>query len=152
MARSMGCLLQARAERKMTKFDPRKISLHKSYTIKELSDLLEMDEKTCFRWIGRGMVTVPGSQKPILIRGSDAKNFIRNKDARIAVKLERHEFYCLTCKAARRAKRGSLSISGNTKRGLCSVCNGKLSKTIHPPKKDYKIPSTPIQMSIFSQV
>ena len=136
----------------MTRFDPRKISQHTNYTIKELSDLVGMSEKTCIRWIEQGLAVVPGSKKPILITGGEAKRFIRNKNSGTKIKLERHQFYCFTCKLPRRAKRGSISISGNTKRGLCSVCNGKMSKTIHPIKKDYKIPATPIQMSIFDEI
>lgn len=134
----------------MTKFDPRKISKHRSYTLRELSDLVGMSEKTCFRWIEKGLTIVPGSQKPILILGSEVKDFIRKKNSGAKVKLERHEFYCFTCKLPRRAKRGSIGVSGNRKIGLCSVCNGKISKTIHLIKKDYKIPPTPIQMSIFN--
>jgi len=136
----------------MTRYDPRKISQHKSYTIKELSDLVGMSEKTCWRWIEQGMATVPGSNKPILVLGSEVKKFIRNRNSKTEIKLGRSEFFCFKCKLPRRAKRGSNSVSGNTKRGLCSVCNGKMSKTIHPIKKDYKIPSTPIQMSIFNQI
>ena len=136
----------------MTKFDPRKISKHQSYTLKELSRLVGMSEKTTLRWIEQGLATVPGCQKPILIRGDEVQKFIRNKNDGVKVKMERHEFYCFTCKLPRRAKRGSINISGNRKKGNCSVCNGKMSKTIHPIKKDYKIPSTPIQMSIFGDI
>ncbi len=136
----------------MTRFDSRKISQHKSYTIKELSDLVGMSEKTCLRWIEQGLATVSGSHKPILILGNEVKKFIRNKNSGVKIKLKRHEFYCFKCKQPRRAKRGSISVSGNTKGGLCSVCNGKMSKTIHPIKKDYKIRSTPIQMSIFNSI
>lgn len=136
----------------MTRFDPRKISQHRSYTLKELSDLAGMSEKTLLRWIEQGLATVPGNKKPILVLGDEVKKFIRNKNSVAKVKLGRYEFYCFTCKAPRRAKRGSQSVSENTKRGLCSVCNGKMSKTIHPIKKDYKIPSNPIQMSIFNDI
>ncbi len=134
----------------MTRFDPRKISKHQAYTIKELSGLVGMSEKTCLRWIEQGMATVPGCVKPILVQGDEVQKFIRTKNSKTKITLKRSEFYCLTCKDARQAKRGSISVSGNRKRGLCSVCNGKMSKTIHPIKKDYKIPSTPIQMSIFT--
>ena len=136
----------------MTRFDPRKISKHKSYTIKELSDLVGMSEKTCFRWIEKGLPTVSGNQKPILVMGVEIKKFIKKRNSQNKIELKRYEFFCFKCKGARRAKRGSIGISGNTKKGLCSVCNGKMSKTIHPIKKDYKIPSTPIQMSIFRDI
>jgi hypothetical protein len=134
----------------MTRFDPRKVSLHKSYTLKELTALVGMSQKTCLRWIEQGLPTVPGCEKPILIKGSELKEFIRSRNSKPELKLKRHEFFCLTCKDARRAKRGSLEVSGNTKKGKCSVCNGKVSKTIHPLKKDYYKPSTPTQMSIFT--
>ena len=134
----------------MTRFDPRKISKHQAYTLKELSELVGMSEKTCLRWIEQGLATVPGSQKPILIRGDEVQKFIRNRNSGMKVKLGRYEFYCFTCKLPRRAKRGSIIVSDNTKKGLCSVCNGKMSKTIHPIKKDYKKPLSPIQMSIFN--
>lgn len=134
----------------MTTFDPRKISKHRSYTIRELSDVLGMSEKTCLRWIAKGMITISGNKKPILISGDEAKKFIRNKNSETKVELQRHEFYCFKCKCPRRAKRGSIHLSTNTKRGSCSVCSTKMSRTINPIKKDYKIPSIPIQMSIFS--
>jgi hypothetical protein len=136
----------------MTRFDPRRVSQHRSYTIKELSDLIGMSEKTCLRWIEQGLAIVPGSHKPILVLGSEMKKFIRNKSSRAKIKLKRHEFCCFTCKLPRRAKRGSISVLENMKKGLCSVCNGKMSKTIHPIKKDYKIPPPPTQMSMFSDI
>lgn len=111
-----------------------------------------MSEKTCGRWIEQGLPTVPGSHKPILILGDDAKIFIRNRNIKVVIKLKRHEFNCFKCKCPRRAKKGSIGVSGNIKRGLCSVCNSKMCKTIHPTKKDYKIPPTPTQMSMFNNI
>lgn len=134
----------------MAKFNPQKICKHMSYTIRELSELLGISEKTCLRWVDKGLMTVPGSKKPILITGEAAKEFIRNINSKRKVKLKRHEFYCFKCKVPRRAKRGSISESGGMKKGLCSVCNGKMNKTIKPHQKDYHIPLAPVQMSIFS--
>lgn len=120
-----------------------------SYTIQELAKALDASEKTCFRWIDQGLATVPGSKNPILILGSAVKEFLRKKGSKHKVKLERHEFYCLTCKGPRRAKRGSIAIVGSMKKAVCSVCNGKVAKTIKPYQKDYQIPITPVQMSMF---
>ncbi len=110
-----------------------------SYTIKELIELLSIDSKTVGRWIDRGLKIVPGGKNPIFIAGSDLKEFIRKKDSKRKVKLERNEFYCFTCKAPRRAKRGSLRKLKNNKTGLCHVCNGKISRTFEPYRKDYQI-------------
>jgi hypothetical protein len=121
-----------------------------SYTVSELSELLSISEKTCFRWIEEGLPTIPDSKKPILILGNDAKEFIRRRNIKGKVKLKRYEFYCLKCRGPTRAKRGSIEVLGSVKRGVCSVCNGKMRRAIRPYQKDYHIPSTPIQMSIFS--
>lgn len=120
-----------------------------SYTIKEISDCLKINQKTPLRWIEKGLPIVPGGKKPIIILGSDIKNFLRKKDSKKKIKLKRNEFYCFTCKAARNAKRGSIKKLKNRKTAVCSVCNGKMSRTNQLSQKDYLIPSLPTQMSIF---
>lgn len=134
----------------MTRFNPQKIYAHQSYTIDELASLIGADEKTCRRWIDDGLRTVPGSKKPILIVGSNAKEFIRLKNSKKKVKLRRHEFYCLKCRGPTRAKRGSIEVVESMKKAICSVCNGKIRKTIRPYQKDYPIPPSTVQMSIFN--
>jgi hypothetical protein len=131
----------------MTRFNPQKIYGHLSYTIRELAEAFGINEKTCLRWIDEGLATVPGSKKPILILGSDAKVFIRQKNSKKKVQLKRHEFYCFRCKAPRRAKRGTITRCGDTKKGDCNVCNTKMTRKIKPYQKDYHIPITPVQMS-----
>ncbi len=131
----------------MTRFNPQIIHGHVSYTIRELAEVFEINQKTCLRWIAEGLETVPGQKKPILILGSELKKFINHKNSKKKVQLERHEFYCFRCKAPRRAKRGTITKSGDTKRAECSVCNAKMTRKIKPHRKDYHIPSTPVQMS-----
>ena len=133
----------------MTRINRQKISGSMSYTIKEMSDCLNVSQKTCSRWITNGLSTVPGSKKPILILGSEIKDFLRKKDSKKKIKLKRNEFYCFKCKAARNAKRGSIKKLRKQKTAVCRVCNGKMSRTIQLSKKDYMISSLPIQMSFF---
>ena len=101
-----------------------------SYTVKELSSELGIDEKTCFRWIANGLKTITGGKKPILMNGYEIKDFLRKKNAKKKVTLSRSQFYCFTCKDARHAKRGSTKKAGNKKSATCSVCNGKICRTI----------------------
>ena len=110
------------------KINPRKICSHISYKIKELADILAIDEKTCFRWIEQGLRTIPGRNKPFLIRGREVKDFIRNRKLKKKITLNRSQFLCLTCKVARYAKKGSIRIVDSKKIALCRVCNGKMSK------------------------
>ena len=114
----------------MTRINRQKICGSMSYTIKEMADCLDVSEKTCLRWIASGLPIVPGGKKPILILGSEIKDFLRKKDSKKKIKLKRSEFYCMGCKAARTAKRGTIKRLAKQKIGICRVCNGKMSRTI----------------------
>ena len=131
----------------MTKFNPQIISRHLSYTLPEIAAKLSVSHKTIFRWIDEGLSTVPGKKKPILIHGSELKAFINARNSKKKVTMERHEFYCFKCKVPRRGKRGTITKSGDTRRGECCVCNTKMTRKIKPHHKAYHIPSTPVQMS-----
>lgn len=112
----------------MVKINPKNICKHRSYTIKELSSLLCINQRTCSRWIDEGLEIIPDGKKPILINGNDLKKFIKKKKLKKKVKLKRYQFYCLTCKKATSAKRGSIKTLSNKKTALCRVCNGRMSR------------------------
>ena len=131
----------------MTRYNPQKIYGHESYTIKEIVEILGVSGKTCLCWINQGLKTVPGGKKPILIHGNNLKDFIRQKNSKKKIKLKRNEFYCLGCKKPRCAKRGTLTESWDSKKGICPVCNSKMSRKKKPHQKDYQISSSPIQTS-----
>jgi len=114
----------------MTRINSQKVYGHLTYTIKELAISLEINQKTCVRWVANGLKTIDGGKKPILISGHEVKDFLRKKAAKKKVTLTRNQFYCFTCKAARHAKRGSLKKLADKKSGICSVCSGKMSRTI----------------------
>jgi len=119
----------------MVKINPKGIFSHRSYTTEELSVLLSKDKKTLLRWIDKGLKTIPESKKPILIMGSDLKEFLRKKKSKRKMKLNRNQFYCLSCKQAVYAKRGSIEKLSNRKIALCRVCNGRTSRIIKPYQK-----------------
>ena len=115
-----------------------------SYTIKELSETLNISEKTALRWIDNGLKIIPGGKNPILISGSDLKEFLINKDSKKKLKLKRSEYYCLSCKGPRRAKQGSTKKLKNKKIALCHACGSRVSRIFKPYQKDYKIPPYPV--------
>lgn len=115
------------------KINPQKINKHRSYTIKELASVLGVSEKTCFRWIVDGLPVLDESRKPVFIMGSEIKEYLGRKSLKKKCPLKRKQFYCMHCKSATYAKRGSLRIVDNKKLARCRVCNGKISRTIKPP-------------------
>lgn len=125
------------------KINPQKIRTHRSYTIKELSELLGINKKTCSRWIEKGLKVIDESKNPILISGSDLRQFLINRKIKKEIKLNRRQFLCFSCRKASYAKRGSSVSMKGRKTALCRVCNGKMSRTIKPYQKDYMILPAP---------
>lgn len=111
-----------------------------SYTVSELTSILGVNEKTIARWMDSGLKTVSGGAKPFLVYGSDLQVFLKNKDEKRKATLKRNEFFCFSCKCPRRAKRGSKKVAGDKEKALCSVCSGKMSRTIKPSQKYYQKP------------
>jgi hypothetical protein len=111
-----------------------------SYTVAELTTILGVNEKTILRWMDSGLKPIAGCDKPYLIAGSELQVFIKNKDEDVVSVRDTNEFYCFGCKRPRRAKRGSKKVVGDKMRGVCAVCNGKMSKTIQPSQKYYQEP------------
>ena len=91
----------------MTRINSNRISKHMSYSIKELTLNLNVNEKTILRWIDCGLKVIPGCKKPMLISGVSLKEFLKNKDQKKKVKLKRNQFFCFKCKVGCYAKRGS---------------------------------------------
>jgi len=119
----------------MKKISPKGIFSHRSYKIEELSVILSKNGKTLLRWIDSGLKTIPESKKPILIMGSDLKEFLRAKYSKKKVKLNRNQFYCLSCKKAVYGKRGSIENLSNRKIAVCVVCRGKIVRITKPYQK-----------------
>lgn len=112
----------------MTKINRKGVSKHRAYTLKELTGRLDVGDRTILRWIDKGLPTVPGGKKPILILGDDLIEFLKKKDAKKKTKLKRNEFYCFACKGPRLAKKGSTKILSDRKTGECGQCGGEMSK------------------------
>lgn len=93
-----------------------KIRVKTAYSTKEVSELLEVNRKTVLRWLKEGLLLLDPSKKPHYIMGYDLKAFLRAKRKAKRVKLELDEFYCLSCRKAVKAKRGTQRIEKTGKR------------------------------------
>jgi hypothetical protein len=82
------------------RFDCRRVKLHHSYTISELSALIGAHKHTIGRWIAAGLTTTD-ARRPLLIRGADFRAFIKAREP-IKQRCQPDEFYCLGCRAPRR--------------------------------------------------
>ena len=107
------------------RFDCRRVKIHHSYTISELSVLIGAHKHTICRWIAAGLKTTD-AKRPLLIHGADFRAFMKAREP-IKQPCQLGEFYCFRCRAPRRPAlnmadyhprtplRGKLS-------GICSGC------------------------------
>lgn len=122
------------------KSDLSKIRLKTAYTPSEIAHLFGGNRRTVFRWIEEGLELIDPTKKPRLILGADLKAFVIARREARKVKLGPNEFYCLKCKRAVIAKRGSQLIKKTGKTlgkqnrdqllitAQCKACNANIAR------------------------
>ena len=105
-----------------------------------MASLLDIDRKTCSRWIKEGLRVIEKDVSPLLIMGSDLEDFIRKKREKRKIPLKDNELFCMKCHKAVKAKVGSEKIIKTGKRigkdnleqfkkiGICEVCGTDINK------------------------
>jgi len=86
------------------------VSKRRSYSVKDISCLFDVDKRTCFRWLEEGLQPLEEKAKPLLIMGDELISFLKEKSGRGKVKLKKDEYYCLRCRVAVKATGGSEQI------------------------------------------
>ncbi|GAB5447417.1 helix-turn-helix domain-containing protein [Gymnodinialimonas sp.] len=89
----------------MARVQARRVKMHRSYTIQQLADLLEVTVGTVRRWCKRGLYCLT-DKRPFLIEGQDFHEFHAEKLARKKTSLQAFEVYCLGCKTAQTPQPG----------------------------------------------
>ena len=114
------------------------VKIHRSYTLKEISDCCKVNIKTVQRWKKQGMEVIDNNSKPFLVEGSVLKEFLRQKRNEHKCTLNEGEFYCTKCKVGRKSLLDKVEFNFTGKqigknhkqviiRGNCEVCGSKLT-------------------------
>lgn len=103
------------------------------YTFEEAAEITGVSVRTIRRWASNGLRLLDRS-RPILIRGDDLRDFIKDQREGRKVKTAPDEFFCCRCGHARKAAGGfaDCTIVGNRVKltALCEACEGIVSKPI----------------------
>ncbi|MDB5260277.1 MAG: helix-turn-helix protein [Candidatus Nomurabacteria bacterium] len=131
------------------KYNLHSIKTRRSYSLKEVSVLLQVDRKTCSRWIkDKGLKVIAPDTTPILIMGADLKTFLLEMRCKNRVVLGEDELYCLKCHCGRKAKKGSEQVIKTGKKigkekqeqfkkiGNCDTCGTPMHKFLGLQQKD----------------
>lgn len=112
----------------------RRVKIHRSYTIRQLVDLLEVTVGTVRRWCKQGLRCFTDT-RPFLIDGSDFHDFHAEKLEKRKTRLKPFEVYCLGCKAARTPRPGlvdakPMDSSRDRIMAICPTCTGLMRRII----------------------
>lgn len=114
--------------------DPRHLRSAQTYTVPELAQRLGCSIGTVRNWLKRGLPAMT-TQRPTLILGGDAKEFLADRKAKAKRPLGPDELYCLSCKAPRKPFAGLVQLDqspGTAARitGFCEVCETVCSRVV----------------------
>ena len=112
--------------------NPNKCRIHRSYTVEEAALLFEVHKRTVRNWIIKGL-TVCNDKRPLLILGTDLKQFLKQQRQDKKRTCKPSELYCFKCREPRLPDQNSLQfIEETTTSGVikacCSMCNSKMNK------------------------
>lgn len=115
------------------RLNPRRLRAVLTYDVRELSRTLGVSPRTIRAMIRRGMPTL-SDQRPTLILGQSAREFIEGEQMNAKRPLTPDQLYCLRCKAPTRpwAMLVDLVRTARNPRlvGICDVCEGECSRVV----------------------
>ena len=114
--------------------NPNKAKIHRSYTVEEVASLFSIHKNTVRIWVKKGLPTCD-DRRPLLVLGSDLREFLQQKRKQNKRKCKPREMYCMRCRAPRIAAEGMVDydpITDVTGRliGICPCCDGVINKYI----------------------
>jgi hypothetical protein len=114
--------------------DPRRIHADLSYNVPELARTLGVSVGTVRNWLKQGLPALT-SQRPSLILGGDAKEFLADRKAQTKRPLAPDELFCLSCKAPRKPFAGLVQLDHAPSKparitGFCEACETVCSRVV----------------------
>lgn len=110
-----------------------KIKSFQCYTIPEAAEITEVSTHTIRNWAKDGM-RLMDTARPVLIRGDDLRDYIKAQRKNRRVMTKEDEFYCVRCRAARKAaaRLADCVVVGNRAKltALCETCEAVVSKPV----------------------
>jgi hypothetical protein len=118
------------------RIDQRRLRAAQTYTVPELASALGVSVGTIRAWLKRGLPAMT-TQRPTLILGEAAKEFLAERKAKTKRHLAPNEFLCLSCQAPRKPFAGMVQLEeapGKPTRitGFCETCETICSRVVGP--------------------
>lgn len=111
---------------------PRRVKLHRSYTVHELCELLKVHKNTVRGWQAKGLKPIDGL-RPALFRGEDVRAFIQDQLSRRKQTCPPGMLFCFKCRAPRAPALGMADYTVTSPRNgliaaLCETCGCTMNR------------------------
>ena len=134
----MGCFTSENGSRRLSgrrRVDPRRIKIHRSYTVEQLAQVLSCHKNSIWLWLKHGLEPLGDGKRPIMIQGAVARRFLEAKKRSKKRRCRADELYCLRCReprvpAAREALYAPSPGRAGLLRAICSECGTVMFKRV----------------------
>lgn len=122
----------------MKRLNPRRVKIHRNYTVEEAAMILGVHKNTVRNWLKAGLQPVD-NRRPILILGRALASFLHTRRKEKRQHCRPGQFYCLRCrvpKTSAACKADYLPVtptSGNL-RGTCCDCGTRMYRRVSTEK------------------
>lgn len=110
-----------------------RLRLIRSYTMRELADVLGVHARTVQEWHKQGLMAIDEADRPLLFLGAVVKNFLGIRKRATQCKLKSDQCYCLRCRIGVKPDDSTVSVEVTSRRigmasrqvivkGICPVC------------------------------
>ena len=122
----------------MKRLNPRRVKIHRSYTVEEVARLFRVHKNTVRAWVKAGLPAIDG-RRPLLILGRDLASFLFSRRRRKQQSCRSGQLYCLRCRApknpaVRMADYIPITSRLGNLRGLCPDCGGLMYRLVSQRK------------------
>ena len=110
----------------MKRLNPRRVKIHRSYTVEEAARLVRVHKNTVRVWIKAGLQTID-ERRPTLILGRELARFLHERHQHTRQRCQPGQLYCVRCRApkdpaARMAEYVPITPSSGNLKGRCGTC------------------------------
>jgi hypothetical protein len=118
--------------------NPRRLKIHRSYTVEQLAAALRLHKNTVRRWAKDGLRPID-DRRPTMFRGIDAADFLRRRRQSARRPCQPGEIYCLKCRAPKipAGLMADLKIESATigcLEAICPECGRMLYRRVNPTR------------------
>jgi len=118
--------------------NPRRVKIHRNYTVEEVTELLGIHKNTVRQWIKQGLPTID-DKRPMIILGKDLFDFLQARRVKNKRPCKPGEMYCLRCRVPKPPALNMAEYQPRTEKlgnlyGICPDCGTGMNRNVNPSK------------------